>query len=82
VRVWLDAIWSRLDQGFGVEALHKSDTVRSDLDAGQPIRMEIVERCLEGENKGLLRTGSPAPPSFLPPFTIVAGWLLFCRRRS
>jgi len=57
VRVWLDAIWSRLDQGFGVEVLHKLDTVRNELDMGQPIRMEVLERCLEGEHKGLLRTG-------------------------
>lgn len=59
MHVWLDAIWSRLDQGFGVEALHKLDAVRNELATEQPIRMEVVERCLEGENKGLLRTGSP-----------------------
>jgi hypothetical protein len=65
VHVWLDTLWSRLDQGYGVEALHKMDPVRTDLAVGQPIRMEVVERCLEGENKGLLRTGSPPKSPFL-----------------
>lgn len=50
-------MWSRLDQGFGVEALHKMDSTRAEITEGKPIRIEIVERCLEGEYKGYLRTG-------------------------
>jgi hypothetical protein len=33
------------------------DSVRTALPAGRPIRIEIVERCLDGEFKGWLRTG-------------------------
>ena len=75
VLVWLDTLWSRLDQGFGVEALHKMDPVRHELEIGQPIRMEVVERCLEGVNKGLLRTGTlhPITPFLLDPF-----WWIIC----
>jgi hypothetical protein len=77
VHVWLDALWSRLDQGYGVEALHKMDPVRTDLAVGQPIRMEVVERCLEGVNKGLLRTGSTPQRPFSFPFFSVSFLVFF-----
>jgi hypothetical protein len=73
VHVWLDTLWSRLDQGYGVEALHKMDPVQNELAIGQPIRMEVVERCLEGENKGLLRTGRPLPKKPLFRFFFLFG---------
>ena len=55
--VWLEAIWSRIDQGFGVEGLHNLDSCRTLLATGQPIHLEIVERALDGPYKGQLRTG-------------------------
>ena len=57
VGIWLEAIWSRIDQGFGVEGLHNLESCRTLLSTGQPIHLEIVERALEGPYKGQLRTG-------------------------
>jgi hypothetical protein len=37
--------------------MHNLDSCRTLLATGQPIHLEIVERCLDGPNKGQLRTG-------------------------
>jgi hypothetical protein len=57
VRVSLDAIWSRIDLGFGFEGLYNEDPNRAIADANKPVHFEISERALSGPNRGYLRTG-------------------------
>lgn len=58
VRVSLEAIWSRIDFGFGFEGLYNEDPNRAMMDRDKPIRLEISERALSDPNKGQLRTGN------------------------
>lgn len=54
----LDAMWSRMDQGYGVEAIHKEESFRAMATTGKPVTIEITERSLGGEYRGWLRKGS------------------------
>jgi hypothetical protein len=51
-------MWSRTDQGYGVEGLHNEDTAKSTIQSGKPMEIQIFERCLSGQYKGYLRKGN------------------------
>jgi len=51
-------MWSRVDQGYGVEAMDKEESFRTMMLTGKPVLIEIFERCLDGVFKGWLRKGS------------------------
>jgi hypothetical protein len=53
----LDGAWSRIDQGYGLEALRHDESVTAQLAKKKAIRLRVFERCLEGEFKGLIRMG-------------------------
>ena len=57
MRISLEAMWSRMDLGFGVEGLHNENNVRTAIEAGQPVEIHIFERCLSGQYRGWLRKG-------------------------
>jgi hypothetical protein len=56
-KICLEMLWSRLDQGFGVEGLQNEESTRAQLTAGQPVHLEIYERAVQGEYAGWLRKG-------------------------
>jgi hypothetical protein len=58
VRVCLDAMWSRMDLGYGVEGLRNETNVRTAMEAGQPLEIHIFERCQSGQYHGWLRKGT------------------------